>query len=515
MSSVQIMNQDVTGTNPENRVSDEVLEVAKGKVQNLAHSIFFEEGFSIYSDAGKQNKLRRGSDFDFEEVDSIATEISNKTCWKKIIIYKDIDYAYVNYQVYGDFVTAELVNAVKTQTVDVADKLLIFNKKLTATNEELKTHEADLKAHGATSDAQGHSIALRSNTGTLKANDAIENNDLVSLRQLNASQATQDRATQTKIDERSQTIYSLLQADEAVLTKDDIDNNGLDPDAYDYEEQLSARLETHVNDLKPHHNAIRNKDGNLTTGQATLETEAVNKKQLDKAFSDLVGTAPETLDTIYEIAEALQGNANIVNTISDTITAGDAETLKQAKAYTAIAKDEAINTASENAIEKAKTAKTEAVTEAKNYTDDKLKNYYTKAEVNASQATQDTKIAALEARPADTGTVYDFSRTEAAPTGDKIKLSDGTVKDVYRLCVERENVKDFFNIGIYNTTNVEKILKLDGTITTVSNGFIENIGNSLQYLIDNTQATEKKININIKTKNTAFNIQMFIYFIFA
>ena len=198
----------------------------------------------------------------------------------------------------------------------------------------------------------------------------------------------------------------------------------------------------------------------------------VSKKQLDKAFSDLVGSAPKTLDTIYEIAEALQGNANIINTITGKITVEDAETLKQAKAYTAIAKDEAINTASENAIEKAKTAKTEAVTEAKNYTDDKLKNYYTKAEVNTSQATQDTKIAALEARPAggSAGTVYDFSRTEAAPTGDKIKLSDGTVKDVYRICVEKEfasaSIKNFV---IELPTTAQNIFKIDGLVFVDNN----------------------------------------------
>ena len=37
----------------------------------------------------------------------------------------------------------------------------------------------------------------------------------------------------------------------------------------------------------------------------------------------------------------------------------------------------------------------------------------------------------------------DFSQADAVKTGETIKLADGTEKDIYRLCVERENVQDF------------------------------------------------------------------------
>lgn len=522
MAIVQVMNKDESGAAPENKVTGEVVQVTKGIAQQLAHSIFFEDGFYIYENpADKTNTLlRRGIDFDFEDEDTIATEISNKNCRKKIIVYKDIPHVYVDYQVYGDFVTAELINNVKAQSVDVADRLAAFKNVLDADKQDLANHKADTAPHGANSAALPSSLALRTSAGTLQAANATEGNDLVNLNVLNEKQQEQDNATQTKINESSQTIYKLLQANEAVLTKDDF-SDGLDPNAPDYEEQLATRLETHVNDLKPHRNALRNKDGNLTTGQATLETEAVNKKQLDKAFSDLVGTAPETLDTIYEIAEALQGNANIVGTLTEQITAGDDATLTSAKSYTDTKVTDALNTAEDDATTKANAAKQGAVAEAKNYTDGKLKNYYTKAEVDASQAAQDTRITAVEAKnteqdtritaleaaPTGAGTVYDFSRTEATPTGDKIKLTNGAVKDVYRICVERTGVQNNFTIDTTAIGVISRIVKIEGTIT--EDGITEPIQGTIRVLVENAPSA---ITVAFKTQNTNYDVFLFIDF---
>ena len=147
----------------------------------------------------------------------------------------------------------------------------------------------------------------------------------------------------------------------------------------------------------------------------------------------------EKLNTLKEIADALKGNAGIVNTLTQQI---------------ANAKTEAVQTAEADATKKANDAQAEAVKTAKEaaekYTNDaittKLKGYYTKTDVDESQRVQDERIKKLEAaRPTSgAGALYDFSKAEAVKTGETIKLADGTVKDIYRLCVERENVQGFF-----------------------------------------------------------------------
>ena len=44
------------------------------------------------------------------------------------------------------------------------------------------------------------------------------------------------------------------------------------------------------------------------------------KKYTDDAIKKLVGTAPDTLDTIYELADALQNNKSLIDTLNDAIT---------------------------------------------------------------------------------------------------------------------------------------------------------------------------------------------------
>ena len=191
-----------------------------------------------------------------------------------------------------------------------------------------------------------------------------------------------------------------------------------------------------------------------------------------------------TLDTLKEIADALNGDAGIVNTLTEKITTAEA------------AQAEAV-----------KTAKAEAT----QYTDSKLVDYYTKSAVDESQRVQDARIAALEAaRPTSgAGALYDFAQAEAVKTGETIKLADGTVKDIYRLCVERENVQGFFNILKADPMNITRIVKISGTATR-NNGATEDTSHLIQTLINNVNET---IDINIIEKNTVFNFLISVYFI--
>ena len=208
----------------------------------------------------------------------------------------------------------------------------------------------------------------------------------------------------------------------------------------------------------------------------------------------------ETLDTLKKIADALNGEAGIVDTLTEKI---------------ANAKTEAVQTAEEDATSKANAAKDEAVKKAKaeatQYTNSKLENYYTKTDVDENQQKQDARIAALEAaRPTSgAGALYDFSKAEAVKTGETIKLADGTVKDIYRLCVERENVQDNFSIQTAGYGDITKIIKIAGTATR-DNGATEDTSHLIQPLINNVNET---IDINIIEKNTVFNFLISVYFI--
>ena len=402
MAIVKVMNKDETGTSPANKVTGEELAVTKGTPQKLAHSIFFQDGFYIYEKLTDRANtlLRRGVDFDFTSEDTIATEISNKNCWKEIIVYKDVATVYLDYQVYGDFVTAEFINAVKAQTGNTTERIEEFNRLLDAASKELETHKADTAPHGATADAIAKSLALRTATGTLKASKATANDELVNLELLNEIEQKANAALTKEFQKVDNELAEIIRAGKPAISSD---NFGRQEEA-----ERGKELNKRVNETTAYHNALRNERGSLAVPDAVSDAEAVNKKQLETHVSEKI--------------------AGIVDTLTQQI---------------ANAKTEAVQTAEADATSKAEAAQAEAVktakAEATQYTDGKLANYYTKADV-------DERIKTLEAArlTSGAGALYDFSQADAVKTGETIKLADGTVKDIYRLCVERENVQDFF-----------------------------------------------------------------------
>ena len=458
MAIVKVMNKDETGTSPANKVTGEVLAVTKGTPQKLAHSIFFQDGFYIYEQPNDRANtlLRRGVDFDFTSEDTIATEISNKNCWKEIIVYKDVATVYLDYQVYGDFVTAEFINAVKAQTGNTTERIEEFNRSLNAASKELETHKAETAPHGANADAIAKSLALRTATGTLKAAKATANDELVNLELLQEIEQKANAALTKAFKEVDDGLAEIIRAEKPAIS---IDNFGRQE-----ETERGEALNKRVNETAAYHNALRNERGSLAVPEAVSDTEAVNKKQLETHVSEKI--------------------AGIVNTLTEKITTAEA------------AQAEAVKTAKE---------------EATQYTDGKLVDYYTKAEVNESQRVQDERIKKLEAaRPTSgAGAFYDFSKAEAVKTGETIKLVDGTVKDIYRLCVERENVQDNFSIQTAGYGDITKIIKIAGTATR-DNGATEDTSHLIQTLINNVNET---IDINIIEKNTVFNFLISVYFI--
>ena len=149
----------------------------------------------------------------------------------------------------------------------------------------------------------------------------------------------------------------------------------------------------------------------------------------------------KTLDTLKEIADALNGEAGIVNTLTQQI---------------ANAKTEAVQTAKADATSKAEAAQADAV-----------------------------------------------------KTGETIKLADGTVKDIYRLCVERENVQDNFTIDTSTIGTISRILRINGTLTQTS-GVVESATGAVKFLVKNAA---QFINAAFKTPDTEYNVLLFIEFI--
>lgn len=84
-------------------------------------------------------------------------------------------------------------------------------------------------------------------------------------------------------------------------------------------------------------------------------TPAIAKELVKAAIDGLVGTAPEALDTIQELAAAFQNNPDIINNLIDQIAAKETPAGAQAKVDTALVEAKAYtDTSSTAALEAAK-----------------------------------------------------------------------------------------------------------------------------------------------------------------
>ena len=306
-------------------------------------------------------------------------------------------------------------------------------------------HEADTAPHGANADAIAKSLALRTATGTLKAAKATANDELVNLELLTEIEQKANAELKEAFKKVDDELAEIIRAGTPAISSD---NFGRQEEA-----ERGEALNKRVNKTAAYHNALRNERGSLAVPEAEADAEAVNKKQLETHVSgkiaELVGGAPETLNTLKKIADALKGDAGIVDTLTQKITTAEA------------AQAEAVKTAKE---------------EATQYTNSKLVDYYKKAEVDESQRVQNERIKTLEAAclTSGAGALYDFSQAEAVKTGETIKLADGTVKDIYRLCVERENV-GIDSIILALPTTSKNILNIKGiAYSTLFNTTLEN-----------------------------------------
>lgn len=464
-SDFRYMNTDYSGKKTENHVAVERVPVVKDEVMRVDHDIFFEKDFIAFTNPSDKagSLLRRGIDYEFCDPDSIATEMSNQNCYKRFIVHTDDEFVYVSYRVYGDFVSAEFLNEVKSLTVDVDDSLRNFKTLVDSIQQIINEHiNASGFVHGASDvTPTPNSLALRSATGTLIANEATKSDELVTLSQLETVQSTLQNGIDANAqldNELYQKLIAECQAVESEAFAHIVSTNGVDPnDEAAWNKALDDARNERVNQTLAYHNTIRNENGSLAVPNATKPNEAVNKQQLesyiDSRFNTLVGAAPESLDTLAEIAQALNHDANMYSSLEAAIA----------------------------------TRATQALKDAKSYTDEKLATF-----------------------PTYTPPVYSTTSTMASPTGEILFTDDGTRHEIKRLSVELHGVQNNFVVDTSAVGTITKVVRIDGVLTETATDMQMSAGANLKCRY---KKSTKELQFVFNEQNAEFNVLVFIDFI--
>lgn len=268
----KFLNADLFMENPENYIRGEkISNIVPNNPYYVEHSIYFAESLSVFEDISKTKRLVLGLDYEYNILDSIASEQSNKDCYRAILFLKSFPGVYIDYHSYGDFVSADAFN----KFLDNVDEILQTSQEISGKVENLSKkmvkHINETTAHAATESIVNNSIALRTDSGTLKASDAQNDNDLTTFAQTKNQISNAKREMSAKLKEAKNELTHQFNTKIEEL----IDNA---PDALNTLKELADAL-------------TENKDG-ITAVNAALanrytkqETDEKIKNTVEGAFS--------------------------------------------------------------------------------------------------------------------------------------------------------------------------------------------------------------------------------------
>lgn len=204
----KVFNADILMENPDNFVRDEhITNIIPNNPYYVVHSIYFAQSLTVFEDAARKKRLVLNVDYEYASIDSVASELSNKDCYRAIIFLKTVSQAYIDYHSYGDLVSADLLNDIIDNTEQTEQQTTLLSSKVISLDGEFQAHRRDTAPHGARESAVPNTLALRSEDGTLKAADATTEQELATLGQVTRNINTAKNGLQTDIQAAKEEVY--------------------------------------------------------------------------------------------------------------------------------------------------------------------------------------------------------------------------------------------------------------------------------------------------------------------
>ena len=321
---VRLLNADIFGERDENKVFNEQIKNVKVNVVNyIKHGIYFGDTLDVcLNPQDSSTRLSLDADYTFAELDTIATEQSNRDCYRAVVFLKDFDEVYISYHSYGDLVSAETFNEFIRNIEGVAADIDNLNLKAVSILKDFQGHIANEKAHGASEAADSEKIAMRTKTGTLRASDPKDLSDLVTLNSLTVLLQEAANNAASALDEKTKNLYdelyNLSQKLEAVkqtlFLKDFLPEGISEDDATEEQkEDCENAMKAHASKTKPFYNAIRNANGSIAVPEAKEDNEAVNLKTVN----DIATSLTTSTNTLQNAVTELENKKDVFDFASD------------------------------------------------------------------------------------------------------------------------------------------------------------------------------------------------------
>lgn len=271
-------------------VVEEEIHLTNGVYEaELQHDNINEATFAVFT----------GPKLTGERLETYTLSTPSLAPWKRIVrVYADAPVVYISYETDGDTVEGDDINRVQESIVATQEALNTEEGRALGAEKKLTD---DLQAETNRAIQEEDRLDGRVDTEAERAKEAEQVNSVAIKAESDRAKAA-EKANADTINTES----NRAQAAERVL-QENIDGH---TDAVNLEIQSLRAADTVLEEKKANADDVNRELGNRYT-----KDQVYTKVEVLKKIEDLIGAAPDTLDTFREIADALGNDPNFATTI--------------------------------------------------------------------------------------------------------------------------------------------------------------------------------------------------------
>ncbi|MEW9096404.1 MAG: hypothetical protein AB2417_15105 [Clostridiaceae bacterium] len=271
-----------------------------------------------------------------EKLENFILSTPSTTPWKTVIrLYGNVDKAYITYETPGDTIEAEDINKVQESIVSTQKALNGEAKRAIKSEDDLNENLNEEMARAKNAE-KVLTDNLNSEINRAKsAEEKLTSNISETNKNLNNEITRAKASEQNLLHNLNAEINRAVTSEKALADNLNITNDNLSSEitrSRNAESVINNDLSSYktinnaeIQGLKVKDTDLENKKANKTyvdteLNKRYLKEQVFTKEEVLQKIQDIIGTAPEALDTLQEIAKALNNDADFAGTMTNELS---------------------------------------------------------------------------------------------------------------------------------------------------------------------------------------------------
>ncbi|NFE85637.1 hypothetical protein FC754_16230 [Clostridium botulinum] len=256
-----------------------------------------------------------GSKLTGTKITTYSTSTPSLTPWKTVIkIFSTEPQLYISYETTGDQVEAEDIN-------NLQDAINLTQEELNKENNRATSRENNIEKDLNSEITRAKNAESTENTRAINRENLIEKNLDLEVERAKASEKVLTDNLNTEINRAKGSEKTISDNLSSEVNRAKVKENSIESNFNNYKTSNDSEIQG----LKAKDIDLENKKANLDYVNLELnkrytKDQTFTREEVLKKIQDLIGTAPDTLDTFKEIADALGNDPNFATTIMNELS---------------------------------------------------------------------------------------------------------------------------------------------------------------------------------------------------